>query len=245
MLAGSTGEARGAGRAEVDAVAGLSDSQRAITDALLDCMRRWGLAKTTMDDVARTAGVSRATVYRLFPGGKSAILDAAARAEARALAEHLRRELDGVEDLTDCLVLGVHTASCVLADNEAVSFLRHSETVAFEQVLSFEHLEGLFEAFVPLFGPSLERFLTPSTARAVTTWLARIVVSYLSTPSSTVDLRDLDQVRALVHGFVLPGISPDDLVHPGAQDARFSPVSVRPTHPSSPATEPDSTGEIR
>ena len=32
------------------------------------CIARWGTAKTTLDDIAREAGCSRATIYRLFPG---------------------------------------------------------------------------------------------------------------------------------------------------------------------------------
>ena len=34
--------------------------------ALLTCIARYGLAKTTLDDVAREAGCSRATLYRYF-----------------------------------------------------------------------------------------------------------------------------------------------------------------------------------
>jgi AraC-like DNA-binding protein len=40
-----------------------------IIDATLACLARHGTAKTTVDDIARQAGVSRATVYRAFPGG--------------------------------------------------------------------------------------------------------------------------------------------------------------------------------
>ena len=36
--------------------------------ALLTCIARYGLAKTTLDDVAREAGCSRATLYRYFDG---------------------------------------------------------------------------------------------------------------------------------------------------------------------------------
>lgn len=41
-----------------------------VVDALFDCVARWGMAKTTVEDVARSAGISRATVYRLFPGAR-------------------------------------------------------------------------------------------------------------------------------------------------------------------------------
>ena len=49
-------------------------ASRRILDAALDHVARDGLAKLSMDDLAATAGVSRATLYRLFPG-KSALFD--------------------------------------------------------------------------------------------------------------------------------------------------------------------------
>ena len=52
-----------------------------ITAGALACIARWGMAKTTLDDIAREAGCSRATIYRLFPGGKRAVLDATGEVE--------------------------------------------------------------------------------------------------------------------------------------------------------------------
>lgn len=49
-------------------------ARQRILDAALDQVGRHGLAKLSMDELAATAGVSRATLYRLFPG-KSALFD--------------------------------------------------------------------------------------------------------------------------------------------------------------------------
>ena len=46
----------------------LSPQASRVLDAALTCVARVGLAKTTLDDVAREAGCARATVYRCFSG---------------------------------------------------------------------------------------------------------------------------------------------------------------------------------
>ena len=51
-------------------------SRQEIIEATYACVARWGLAKTTVEDAAREAGVSRATVYRPFPGGREELIDA-------------------------------------------------------------------------------------------------------------------------------------------------------------------------
>jgi AcrR family transcriptional regulator len=61
--------------------AGVSQEPSArqrILDAALDQVGQHGLANLSMDELAATARVSRATVYRLFPG-KSALFDALVR----------------------------------------------------------------------------------------------------------------------------------------------------------------------
>ena len=54
-------------------------ARQRILDAALDQVGRHGLAELSMDDLAATAGVSRATLYRLFPG-KSALFGELIRA---------------------------------------------------------------------------------------------------------------------------------------------------------------------
>jgi AcrR family transcriptional regulator len=38
-----------------------------ILDAAARCIRRWGIRRVSMNDVAREAGLSRGSVYRYFP----------------------------------------------------------------------------------------------------------------------------------------------------------------------------------
>ena len=54
-------------------------ARQRVLDAALDQVGRFGLAALSMDDLAATAGVSRATLYRLFPG-KSALFGELIRA---------------------------------------------------------------------------------------------------------------------------------------------------------------------
>jgi len=49
----------------------LAPQAARVLDAALTCVGRVGLAKTTLDDVAREAGCARATVYRYFPASSS------------------------------------------------------------------------------------------------------------------------------------------------------------------------------
>ena len=53
-------------------------TRQVILEAALDLVGRDGLAELSMDELAASAGVSRATLYRLFPG-KSALFAALVR----------------------------------------------------------------------------------------------------------------------------------------------------------------------
>ncbi|WP_421119663.1 TetR/AcrR family transcriptional regulator [Aquihabitans daechungensis] len=50
------------------------DARDRILGATVVCLGRYGIAKTTVDDAAREAGIARATVYRYFPDGKEQLI---------------------------------------------------------------------------------------------------------------------------------------------------------------------------
>ena len=68
-------------------------------DAAKSCCERWGIAKVTIDDIANEAGVSRATLYRMFPGGKDVLFEALRVRELEDFFTRLSAHLDGADRL--------------------------------------------------------------------------------------------------------------------------------------------------
>jgi AcrR family transcriptional regulator len=85
---------------------GSDAAQAHFIDAAEACFERYGVVKTTMEDVAKTAGVSRPTVYRHFADRDSLILAVVMR-RARALISKAQAFIRRHERFEDQLVEGL------------------------------------------------------------------------------------------------------------------------------------------
>src|SRR5438874_9899399 len=103
--------------AVVDLRAAPTVQVQRLVDATLRCIARWGVAKTALDDVAREAGLSRATVYRLFPGGRDGLLDVVARVEIARFFSAVAARLETAPDLEELLVAGMTEAGRRIIDH--------------------------------------------------------------------------------------------------------------------------------
>ena len=203
-----------------------------IVDAALACLSRQGLAKTTLDDVARAAGCSRATVYRAFPGGKDAVIAAVADTEIARLYSELAVSMGEARSLEDVLVAGMQIATARIADHGALRFLLAHEPEVVLPHLAFDHHGQVLFSAASFVAPFLGRWLDHDEALRVAEWAARITLSYLSCPAPGVDLTDGQCTRRIVRTYVLPGISilsPDAEVSAGAESPAETSV---PTHRS-------------
>ena len=199
-----------------------------IIDGTLACLARHGTAKTTVDDIARQSGVSRATVYRAFPGGRDEILGAVVDTETARLFSALGVRLGSARDLTDALVGGIVEASVRLRDHAALHFLVEHEPGIVLGHLAFADSDRLLAIASRFTAPFLARWMPPAEAERVTEWAARIVLSYAISPSALTDLCDPAQARRLVTTFMLPGI---DALH----SAAATPIRITPFDGSRPA----------
>jgi AcrR family transcriptional regulator len=173
--------------------------------AVLACVARHGLAKTTFDDVAREAGCARATLYRYF-GGKRQLVRITVAREAVRIAADIRAAADAEPTFEDAVVAMVVRAARELREQEALQFL-----FAFEPELVLPHVT--FDAgnrFLVGAGsavaPALERFLPDERAQRAAEWLARVVLTHAVSPASPIDLSEEAAARTLVREFVLPSL---------------------------------------
>lgn len=177
-----------------------------VVDAALRCIARCGLAKTTADDVAREAGISRATLYRLFPGGKDAVVRAVVETGTARLFSEVATAMGDASDVESLLVGGMVRAARVLQANDALAYLVRFEPGTVLPHLAFGGLDRLLDAASRFTAPFLGRWLEPEEAARAAEWAARIVVSYLVCPGGDVDITDAADVARLVSTFVVPGI---------------------------------------
>ena len=188
-----------------------------VVEAALRCIARWGLAKTTLDDIAREAQCSRATVYRLFPGGKHSLIEVVGEHEVGRLLERVSAAMSASTTVEQLVTDSLLAAASFLHDNEALGMIVRHEPEMLLPFVAFDRLDPILAETAALLAPLLERFCEPEASRDVVEWCVRLLMSYGFAPSPTVSLTDRDDVTRLVQTYVMPGIGtavrPPDPLH--------------------------------
>ena len=210
VVGASTGPAKRPGSPEAGAPAVAdhphSPQRIRIVDGALACVARQGVAKTTVDDVARQAGLSRATVYRAFPEGKDSLLAAVIDTEVARLFSALGARMGESSDLSDVLVVGIVEAATRITSHPALGYLFEHEPEIVLRRLAFDEGDRVLLVAGAFTAPFLARWMDMDEALRVGEWAARIVFSYLLSPAVGVDLCDPACTRHLVDTFMIPGI---------------------------------------
>jgi AcrR family transcriptional regulator len=180
-------------------------SVRVLT-ATIACLGRWGMAKTTLDDIAREAGCSRATVYRLFPGGKETVVTAATAAEVERLVDRLAADVTAAASLEDAVVAGITGASRAIRDHAALQYLLLHEPEQVLPHLAFGRFDVVLAAAGARVAPWLETHVGAEAAPRAAEWLVRLVVSYSLAPSTSFDLAAEPDARRFTRTFIVPGL---------------------------------------
>ncbi len=182
----------------------------AVRDRLLqatyDCVARWGINKTTVEDAASEAGVSRATVYRYFPGGRDELMSAVVGWEFARFFRRLYDEVHDAETLEEVMERGLLFARRAVLDHEVLQRVLVTEPEVLFPRLTVEatQVHTLIAAFLT---PYLERHGMASgpDRDAAAEFLSRMVLSYIASPGRW-DLEDPGQVALLVRSELLAGV---------------------------------------
>jgi AcrR family transcriptional regulator len=177
-----------------------------VLDGAMTCIARVGLAKTTLDDVAREAGCARATVYRTF-ANKQHLLNALIEREARRLQAAVLAAASEATSLGDAITAAITSAAHALVAHEPLNFVATYEPEVLLPYLAFERERAFYADAASLVAPAFTRFLDDEHATRLGEWVVRITLSYLSDPPEHFDVFDPQQVKALIVDFVLPGFT--------------------------------------
>jgi AcrR family transcriptional regulator len=200
-----------------------SDPESRILDATKVCCARWGIEKVTVDDIAAESGVSRATLYRLFPGGKDVLFDALRARERTDFFDVLTAEVADVDDVEDLVVRLVVAATRELRADEHLATMLASEPGTVLSELTLEGMPRIIAVANDYLGPILKPFLDPQHAAQLIDLLVRITISYFLAPSDHVDLGDVESATE----FLRPGLAV--LIPPSADPSSRPPVAADPS----------------
>lgn len=179
-----------------------------ILQATYECVALWGLSKTTVDDAARRAGLSRATVYRYFPGGRDELVSAVVAWEYRRFFTRLYERLRSAASLEEVMERGIAFAHRAIAEHEVLQRMLVTEPEVLVPKLTVE-ARGTQRAIAGFLRPYLARHpLAPGVEpEEAADFLARMVLSYIASPGRW-DLDDPGQVSRLVRVELLAGVVP-------------------------------------
>lgn len=181
-------------------------TRQRIIEATYACVARWGLAKTTIEDAAREASLSRATVYRYFPGGRDELIHAVVSWEFFAFFGRLYQQVQGADSLEQVMERGIMFAHRSIVEHEVLQRVMQTEPERLLPTLTVESnkVRGAIADFlVPyLREHGLADGVDPAEAAD---FLARMVLSYISSPGRW-NLDDPVQVGQLVRAELLAGV---------------------------------------
>jgi AcrR family transcriptional regulator len=195
-----------------DPQADLLTMRDRLLEATYACIARFGLAKTTVEDVAKQSGISRATIYRHFPGGRDELLQATVSWEIGRFFVALGDRVRDAPDLAELLRLGLEFAHQAVLGHEVLRKMLDTEPERLLPLLTTESTKSL--PFIASFlMPYLEREQRRGGLRdgvdleRAADYLARGILSLIGTPGRW-NFDDDDQVRDLVRHELLGGITP-------------------------------------
>ena len=167
-----------------------ADETGAVLNAATDCYLRLGVTKTTAADIARAAGISRATLYRRH-GGKESIFLAVLERESEAMALEARAYLapfaDPAERLLESMMFSISQMS--KSPMHAAVFTGESAAWAARRAIRMEEIRRISERGIRMIVRVAADSDAPETGTlsdnditGLADWIMRILMSYALVP---------------------------------------------------------------
>jgi AcrR family transcriptional regulator len=170
-----------------------------ILDAAEQLYTQRDQAAIGMNEIARAAGCSRATLYRYFEN-REALRTAYVHRETHRLGRAIKEHIDGIDGPRERLVAGVTATLRMVRDSPALAswFAITRPPIGGELAGQSEVITALAAAFVNSLGPE-----EPAAVERRARWVVRVLISLLMYPGHD----DADE-RSMIEEFVVPIVLP-------------------------------------
>jgi AcrR family transcriptional regulator len=188
----------------------LDEPRERVLAATYACVARFGMGKTTVEDVVKESGVSRASIYRLFPGGKDQLLRETVGWEMNHFFGRLAEAVYDAPDFASLLEDGLVFAHRSIQEHEVLRKVLETEPERLLPLITVEQ-HRVLDFITAFLLPYLEREQRAGRVRpgvdleAATEYVARLVLSLIGSPGRW-DMDDPEQVHVLVREELLGGI---------------------------------------
>ena len=188
----------------------LDEPRERVLAATYACVARFGMGKTTVEDVVKESGVSRASIYRLFPGGKDQLLRETVGWEMNHFFARLAEAVYEAPDFASLLEEGLVFAHRSIQEHEVLRKVLETEPERLLPLITVEQ-HRVLDFITAFLLPYLEREERAGRVRpgvdleATTEYVARLVLSLIGSPGRW-DMDDPEQVHVLVREELLGGI---------------------------------------
>ena len=190
-----------------DDAARLAEAEHSVVLAVIECRQRLGRDKVTMDDICDAAGISRAALYRMFPGGRDVLFDVVREHSLREFFGRLTSDVEGADSMEDLLVRTIVSSSCALRDDAHLAAALATEPGAALGDLTFAGLERIIRLATEFMQPYADRFAGAADTAENVDILVRLVISYHLSPSRVFDFTKKASATRFVRTHLLPAIA--------------------------------------
>lgn len=177
-----------------------------VVNATLDEMAKGHYDDFSLTRVMKAAGVSRATLYRAFPGGRDALLSASVARESSRFFVAVADAMASAPTMHDSLLAGMTTTWSHLASHAALMGVWKAKPEVILRSLRFEEATKTYFAASSLVQPMLAQWLDPEEAGRLAEWLCRIVVSYWVNPADYLDIADPKSIASFYGNHVAASV---------------------------------------
>ena len=186
------------------------DRRDQILEAANECFTQLGIQRTSVQDVARMANVSRGTVYRYFED-RTVLIDAAIEFGAQKFYQMVAAAMAKKATLAEKLGAMAETHARILLDHRTRNRLMADDAELMRHMIADgdSAIQRTTEFLVPYVREAQERGEVGSgvDVKAASEWLARIIYSFSTiNKAQTFDMNKPDTVRRYVEKFAINGL---------------------------------------